>query len=120
MINAGDGRHAHPTQAMLDMLTIRRHAGEFSGLTVAIIGDIRHSRVARSEIRSPFARSDEVGKIHSRSISSCTLLSQLFLGWPKINLTNVLLVPLPPSPTPAPFRDLSCVAQVERMSIRRS
>lgn len=52
IINAGDGRHAHPTQAMLDMLTIRRHAGDFAGLTVAIIGDIRHSRVARSEIHA--------------------------------------------------------------------
>lgn len=52
VINAGDGRHAHPTQAMLDMLTIRRHAGDFSQLTVAIIGDIRHSRVARSEIHA--------------------------------------------------------------------
>lgn len=52
LINAGDGRHAHPTQAMLDMLTIRRHAGPFEQLTVAIIGDIRHSRVARSEIHA--------------------------------------------------------------------
>lgn len=52
VINAGDGRHAHPTQAMLDMLTIRRHAGPFAALTVAIIGDIRHSRVARSEIHA--------------------------------------------------------------------
>ncbi len=52
VINAGDGRHAHPTQAMLDMLTIRRHAGDFTRLTVAIIGDIRHSRVARSEIHA--------------------------------------------------------------------
>jgi aspartate carbamoyltransferase catalytic subunit len=52
VINAGDGRHAHPTQAMLDMLTIRRHAGAFEHLTVAIIGDIRHSRVARSEIHA--------------------------------------------------------------------
>jgi aspartate carbamoyltransferase catalytic subunit len=52
VINAGDGRHAHPTQAMLDMLTIRRHAGSFSNLVVAIIGDIRHSRVARSEIHA--------------------------------------------------------------------
>ncbi|WP_297926414.1 aspartate carbamoyltransferase catalytic subunit [uncultured Agitococcus sp.] len=50
VINAGDGRHNHPTQGMLDMLTIRRHAGDFSQLTVAIIGDVRHSRVARSEI----------------------------------------------------------------------
>jgi len=52
VINAGDGRHAHPTQAMLDMLTIRRHAGAFEHLTVAIVGDIRHSRVARSEIHA--------------------------------------------------------------------
>ncbi len=52
VINAGDGRHAHPTQAMLDMLTIRRHAGAFENLIVAIVGDIRHSRVARSEIHA--------------------------------------------------------------------
>ncbi|MCG7948290.1 MAG: aspartate carbamoyltransferase catalytic subunit [Candidatus Thiodiazotropha taylori] len=50
VINAGDGRHAHPTQAMLDMFTIRRHKGEFVGLRVAIVGDILHSRVARSQI----------------------------------------------------------------------
>jgi len=50
VMNAGDGRHAHPTQAMLDMFTIRRHKGEFAGLRVAIVGDILHSRVARSQI----------------------------------------------------------------------
>jgi len=50
VINAGDGRHAHPTQAMLDMFTIRRHKGDFSQLKVAIVGDIQHSRVARSQI----------------------------------------------------------------------
>ncbi|UZE96544.1 aspartate carbamoyltransferase catalytic subunit [Alkalimarinus alittae] len=52
IINAGDGRHAHPTQAMLDMLTIRQHKGSFEGLKVAIVGDILHSRVARSQIRA--------------------------------------------------------------------
>ena len=52
VINAGDGRHAHPTQAMLDMLTIRRAKGDFSQLTVAIVGDILHSRVARSQIHA--------------------------------------------------------------------
>ena len=52
VINAGDGRHAHPTQAMLDMFTIRRIKGEFAPLTVAIIGDIMHSRVARSQINA--------------------------------------------------------------------
>ncbi len=50
VINGGDGRHAHPTQGMLDMLTIRRHKGDFSQLSVAIVGDILHSRVARSDM----------------------------------------------------------------------
>src|SRR5688572_10285555 len=48
VINAGDGSHEHPTQALLDALTIRRHKGKIAGLTVAICGDIKHSRVARS------------------------------------------------------------------------
>ena len=52
VINAGDGRHAHPTQAMLDMFTIRRHKPAFEDLIVAIVGDIAHSRVARSEIHA--------------------------------------------------------------------
>jgi len=52
IINAGDGSHAHPTQAMLDMFTIRRHKGEFHNLCVAIVGDIMHSRVARSQIHA--------------------------------------------------------------------
>ncbi len=50
VINGGDGRHAHPTQALLDMFTIRRHKGRFDDLVVAIVGDIEHSRVARSQI----------------------------------------------------------------------
>ena len=50
VINAGDGRHAHPTQGMLDMFTIQRHKQGFDGLVVAIVGDILHSRVARSQI----------------------------------------------------------------------
>ena len=52
VVNAGDGCHAHPTQAMLDMFTIRRHKGEFENLSVAIVGDILHSRVARSQIQA--------------------------------------------------------------------
>lgn len=50
VINAGDGEHEHPTQALLDALTIRRRKGRIEGLTVAICGDIKHSRVARSNI----------------------------------------------------------------------
>lgn len=52
VINAGDGRHSHPTQAMLDMYTIRKQKGNFSGLRVAIVGDIRYSRVARAQIHA--------------------------------------------------------------------
>ncbi len=50
VINAGDGAHEHPTQAMLDLLTMRERKGRLSGLTVAIVGDILHSRVARSNV----------------------------------------------------------------------
>jgi aspartate carbamoyltransferase catalytic subunit len=50
VVNAGDGAHEHPTQALLDALTIRRNKGRIEGLTVAICGDILHSRVARSNI----------------------------------------------------------------------
>ncbi|MDG2303886.1 MAG: aspartate carbamoyltransferase catalytic subunit [Candidatus Binatia bacterium] len=50
IINAGDGQHEHPTQALLDLLTIREHKGQIEGLTVAIVGDLLHSRVARSNL----------------------------------------------------------------------
>ena len=52
ILNAGDGRHAHPTQALLDMYTIRQHHRDFTQLKVAIVGDILHSRVARSDIHA--------------------------------------------------------------------
>jgi aspartate carbamoyltransferase catalytic subunit len=50
VVNAGDGRHEHPTQALLDMLSLRRAFGDVGGLSVAICGDIAHSRVARSNV----------------------------------------------------------------------
>ena len=52
VVNAGDGRHAHPTQALLDMYTIRHYKRDFANLTVAIVGDVLHSRVARSDINA--------------------------------------------------------------------
>jgi aspartate carbamoyltransferase catalytic subunit len=52
VINAGDGRHAHPTQGLLDMYTIRHYKKDFSSLRVAIVGDVLHSRVARSQIHA--------------------------------------------------------------------
>jgi len=70
VINAGDGRHAHPTQAMLDMLTIRRHKGPFEPLKVAIVGDILHSRVARSQIHALRT----LGAAEIRVIAPLTLL----------------------------------------------
>lgn len=52
ILNAGDGSNAHPTQALLDAFTIRRHKQDFAGLRVAIVGDVRHSRVAHSNIHA--------------------------------------------------------------------
>src|SRR5438876_9727096 len=52
IVNAGDGAHEHPTQALLDLLTIREKKGHFDGLSVAIVGDVAHSRVARSNIHA--------------------------------------------------------------------
>ena len=52
VVNAGDGRHAHPTQGLLDMYTIRHYKGDFTNLRVAIVGDVLHSRVARSDIHA--------------------------------------------------------------------
>ena len=60
VLNAGDGRHEHPTQALLDALTIRRRKGCIAGLTIAICGDVLHSRVARSNILTLTALGAEV------------------------------------------------------------
>lgn len=70
VINAGDGRHAHPTQALLDAFTLRRHFGDLSSISVAIVGDILHSRVARSEIHAFNA----LGVAELRVIAPKTLL----------------------------------------------
>jgi aspartate carbamoyltransferase catalytic subunit len=70
VINAGDGRHAHPTQALLDLYTIRHYKGEFERLTVAIVGDILHSRVARSDIHALRA----MGVRDLRAVGPLTLL----------------------------------------------
>ena len=70
VINAGDGQHAHPTQAMLDMFTIRQVKKDFSKLRVAIIGDILHSRVARSQILAL----NTLGAAEVRVIAPKTLL----------------------------------------------
>jgi len=70
VINAGDGRHAHPTQGLLDMYTIRHYKRDFSNLTVAIVGDILHSRVARSDVHALTA----LGVPEVRAVGPLTLL----------------------------------------------
>lgn len=70
VINAGDGRHSHPTQAMLDVFTIRRKKNDFDALCVAIVGDILHSRVARSQISAL----NRLGTAEVRVVAPKTLL----------------------------------------------
>jgi aspartate carbamoyltransferase catalytic subunit len=76
VINAGDGNHEHPTQALLDALTLRRHFGRLDGLKVAICGDIQHSRVARSNARLLALLNAEV-----RLIAPPTLLPSGAADW---------------------------------------
>ncbi|HWY73135.1 MAG TPA: aspartate carbamoyltransferase catalytic subunit [Burkholderiaceae bacterium] len=70
VINAGDGRHAHPTQGLLDIYTIRHYKRDFSALSVAVVGDILHSRVARSDLHALRA----VGVPDVRAVGPLTLL----------------------------------------------
>jgi aspartate carbamoyltransferase catalytic subunit len=72
VINAGDGRHSHPTQGLLDVFTIRRYKPDMHNLRVAIVGDLLHSRVARSEIHSL----STLGVPEIRIIAPKTLLPQ--------------------------------------------
>jgi aspartate carbamoyltransferase catalytic subunit len=68
VINAGDGRHEHPTQGLLDMLTIRDHRGHLEGLRVCVVGDVLHSRVARSNIWGLTKLGAEVGVCAPRTL----------------------------------------------------
>jgi aspartate carbamoyltransferase catalytic subunit len=77
VINGGDGAHQHPTQALLDSLTLRQHFGDLEGLRVAIVGDIRHSRVARSDVFAFTTLGAEV-----TLIAPPTLLPPNLEGWP--------------------------------------
>ncbi|NIA24733.1 MAG: aspartate carbamoyltransferase catalytic subunit [Gammaproteobacteria bacterium] len=77
VLNGGDGAHQHPTQALLDALTIRRHFGTLDGLRIAIVGDIRHSRVARSDISTFSTLGAQV-----TLVGPSTLLPVDLTGWP--------------------------------------
>ena len=86
VINAGDGWHAHPTQALLDMFTIRYFKPDFSRLKVAIVGDILHSRVARSQIQALSI----LGVPDIRVVSPLTLLPQAVSALPVQVYTDLL------------------------------
>ena len=77
VINAGDGGHEHPTQALLDCYTIRQHCGSLRGRHIAIVGDIKHSRVARSDMLAFVALGAEVTLVAPQ-----TLLPARLDGWP--------------------------------------
>jgi aspartate carbamoyltransferase catalytic subunit len=77
VVNAGDGWHEHPTQALLDCYTIRAHRGSLSGMRIAIVGDVKHSRVARSNVLAFTALGAEVVVV-----APPTLLPPSLEGWP--------------------------------------
>jgi aspartate carbamoyltransferase catalytic subunit len=77
VINAGDGWHEHPTQALLDAYTIRSRRGDLAGLRIAIVGDIKHSRVARSDVLAFSALG-----AHVTLVAPPTLLPPSLVGWP--------------------------------------
>jgi aspartate carbamoyltransferase catalytic subunit len=77
VVNAGDGWHEHPTQALLDCYTIRKHLGGLEGKRIAIVGDVKHSRVARSDVLAYTALGAEV-----TLVAPPTLLPPSLDGWP--------------------------------------
>jgi aspartate carbamoyltransferase catalytic subunit len=77
VINAGDGWHEHPTQALLDCYTIRQHRHSLEGLRIAIVGDVKHSRVARSDVLAFTALGADV-----TLVAPPTLLPPSLAGWP--------------------------------------
>jgi aspartate carbamoyltransferase catalytic subunit len=89
VVNAGDGWHEHPTQALLDSYTVRQHRGSLAGQRIAIVGDIKHSRVARSNIAAFALQGAEVTLVAPR-----TLLPPSTEGWP-VRVTNDLDATLP-------------------------
>jgi aspartate carbamoyltransferase catalytic subunit len=84
VVNGGDGAHQHPTQALLDAFTIRRRFGKLDGLKIGIVGDVRHSRVARSDLHAFHALGAEV-----TLIGPPTLLPLDVSGWPVHTSTDL-------------------------------
>jgi len=101
VINAGDGTHEHPTQGLLDLLTIRQAKGRIEGLTVAIVGDILHSRVARSNIWGLAAMGADVRLIApptllpaDAALLPVTVYTDLESGLEGVDVVNILRIQL--------------------------
>lgn len=101
VINAGDGAHAHPTQGLLDLFTMREHFGKIEGLRVAIVGDIVHSRVARSNIMGLRKLGAEVTLVGPSTLVSknfeamgCRIEHDLERGLKDANVINLLRIQL--------------------------
>ena len=101
LINAGDGAHEHPTQALLDALTIRQRLGRIDGLRIAIIGDIEHSRVVRSnihlltkmgaEVRAAGPRTMMPPEIESLGVEACYSIEEAVAGADVVMMLRIQL-----------------------------
>ncbi len=99
VINAGDGAHSHPTQALLDTFTIREHKGRIEGLHVAIVGDILFSRVARSNIHALIKLGAKVTLVGPRTLVprefeqlGCTVTHDFDAVLPEVDVVNLLRI----------------------------
>ena len=95
LINGGDGAHAHPTQALLDAYTLRRHLGDLAGRRVCIVGDLLHSRVARSNLWTLTALGARVTLVAPRTLLPRALNAEHPLALPNVDVTDDLDAALP-------------------------
>ena len=127
VINAGDGAHEHPSQALLDMLTVTQQKGRLDGLTVAIIGDITHSRVARSDIYGFSKMGAEVRvagpptmlpcDIESLGVKAYTSLREALEGADVVMALRIQFERLQGSPLPS-IREYSNTFGLDRAKLR--
>jgi aspartate carbamoyltransferase catalytic subunit len=127
VINAGDGAHEHPTQALLDLLTVREEKGRIDGLTVTIIGDIAHSRVARSDIYAFLKMGAEVRlaapptmlpvDVESLGVKAFTSLREAIDGADVVMALRIQMERLAGAPFPS-VREYSATFGVDRAKLR--
>ena len=127
VINAGDGAHEHPTQALLDLLTVREEKGRIDGLTVTIIGDIAHSRVARSDIYAFLKMGAEVrlaapptmlpADVESLGVKAFTSLREAIDGADVVMALRIQMERLAGAPFPS-VREYSATFGVDRAKLR--